>query len=516
MREKTDYKTIQKRLLIPLFIILFTLITAYSVIIGTLQYKDNEKSGKMVIDMASNKLIRTIETQSQSLAAIQIVLQQNIQLLEAFKNHDRELLLTICNPIYKQLRDEFNVTHFYFHNSDRINFLRVHKPEKHGDIINRFTALEAEHTGKISSGIELGTLGTFVLRVVQPVYYDSKLIGYLELGKEIEDILLRIHKYLEVDLILSIDKQNLTKETWENGMKMLNRESNWNRFPEDVIVYSTKSSLQNYFQKYFINHEYRIHPEGIERKILDKIYRILETPLIDVSGKQVGHMVILQNITLIKKAQYLLIIFIILGSLVTIIILFIFLLKILKQTDQYVYRQQEYLQKSEERINGFINSATDSFVLFDEELNILQVNDIHLKMFHPKEDRKDIIGKNIKEIVPNIVQTGRLDEFIQVMKTNIPFTAEDIIPDKKFGKKYFSVRAFKMPNGLGIITRDITDSKLFEESLRKSENKYRLLSENISDVIWIYNISKNKFSYISSSVFTLRGYSPEEAMQQTL
>jgi len=53
------------------------------------------------------------------------------------------------------------------------------------------------------------------------------------------------------------------------------------------------------------------------------------------------------------------------------------------------------------------------------------------------------------------------------------------------------------------------------EAVQRSESRYRLLAENVTDVIWAMDTNL-RFTYVSPSVTQLRGYTVEEAMAQTL
>ena len=55
-----------------------------------------------------------------------------------------------------------------------------------------------------------------------------------------------------------------------------------------------------------------------------------------------------------------------------------------------------------------------------------------------------------------------------------------------------------------------------DEALRLAESRYRLISENANDVIWLLELPSLRFSYISPSVHRLRGWSAEEIMAQPM
>ncbi len=71
-----------------------------------------------------------------------------------------------------------------------------------------------------------------------------------------------------------------------------------------------------------------------------------------------------------------------------------------------------------------------------------------------------------------------------------------------------------LPFAMSGTHQDITERKRTETELRAAEAKYRLVTENASDVIWLMDFETQRFVYVSPSVTLLRGYSPEEVMAQ--
>ncbi len=63
---------------------------------------------------------------------------------------------------------------------------------------------------------------------------------------------------------------------------------------------------------------------------------------------------------------------------------------------------------------------------------------------------------------------------------------------------------------------DISETKRSEMALRESEQKYRMLTESMKDVVWTLDAETLRYTYISPSLTKLTAYTPEEVMPHPL
>jgi PAS domain S-box-containing protein len=120
-----------------------------------------------------------------------------------------------------------------------------------------------------------------------------------------------------------------------------------------------------------------------------------------------------------------------------------------------------------ESMSAFMNSSPVAFFLFNSELVVIDANKAAIDRFIDRRSKNDLVGSRLTEMVPDIEKTDRYQKYLDVIKTGVPIQMDEIRGQGPFEKKYYSVRAFKVGNGLGIISSDITDRVEAEQAVRQ-------------------------------------------------
>jgi PAS domain S-box-containing protein len=179
------------------------------------------------------------------------------------------------------------------------------------------------------------------------------------------------------------------------------------------------------------------------------------------------------------------------------------LVKLRQRNDELTVRNIERMQ-IEERLKSFMDSAPDAFLLYDSDLNLIDVNEAALQMMGKRKE--ELLGKNIVDLAPYIRHSARYKSYIDVLKTAKPFYLDELILNLKYRNINLSVRAFKTGEGLGLIFTNITDRKRAEDRLRKSEQRFRDLVELLPAMV-LETDRQGNVIFKNSAVLESFGYS---------
>jgi PAS domain S-box-containing protein len=236
-------------------------------------------------------------------------------------------------------------------------------------------------------------------------------------------------------------------------------------------------------------------------------------------------------------------------------------------------RAGEALRESEERFRSLVAAAPDGIALTDDQGTILEVNEAFVQMHGYGRD--EMLGKSFLEFIPRPETRARIEQALQVLYEVDGLPPREVIVTDRTGARVPAEQAVsvvkddsgKVTNFICVL-RDIAERKRAEEELEEyrerleelvvrrtaelmranerlqreieerkwankqlqqeieerrraekalleSERLYRLLAENVTDVIWVTDMNM-RLTYITPSVTFLLGYSVEEARALTV
>ncbi|MBV5279408.1 MAG: PAS domain-containing protein [Campylobacteraceae bacterium] len=298
------------------------------------------------------QILLSEQAAGMSIALQSIGLDEKVQI--ALKEGDHQSLLLDWKPKFDAMKKESLLTEFSFFDANSTNILRLHNLSQNGETLSQGTLLKAKSSRKTSWGLELTPLGTFTLRTVQPIYKQGVLVGYVELGKAIEDILHTLHVSLNSHLAVLIHKKYLNQKEWEEGMRILNRPFKWDSFANSALSYATQGYLPETFTSIVAVPQYEKY---LEATFDGKKWLLYVKPLYDTTGQSVGDLIIIYDISAeaLVYIQFMLKSGLFGAILLGLVLGFIYIL--LRQANISIIAGQEVsnrLQKIASRISGIV------------------------------------------------------------------------------------------------------------------------------------------------------------------
>ncbi len=206
-------------------------------------------------------------------------------------------------------------------------------------------------------------------------------------------------------------------------------------------------------------------------------------------------------------------------------------LKVTIEMALYVAKVDTERKKSEIMFSQMFEQSKTSTQLYDPEGTCIRVNPQFCELFGVEAemitDGRYNVFKDQAAIDSGVIPlVKKIFEEKKTNKWTINFDIAEAsdstgTPSSRKEKVWIDVLGYPILDSEGNLEYvifqhyDITKSKQADKSLRERESKYRLLADNVTDVIFTLDMDL-KYTYVSPSVANLRGFSPNEIMGLTM
>ena len=177
---------------------------------------------------------------------------------------------------------------------------------------------------------------------------------------------------------------------------------------------------------------------------------------------------------------------------------------------------QQRLIKAEEFNRSIIESSIDMIVAFDMKGNLLQYNQAFSVEFGVEPGKEKSI--NYEMFIP---KDKEINTVVRDLQKRSYFSGE--VHGKRLSgevfKMFISVAMMKDSSGehkgAMAVGRDITDLKIAEEELKRSEEKHRDILDNATDIIFVVDL-KGHFTYSNPAFHKKLGYTLKSLANTTI
>lgn len=159
---------------------------------------------------------------------------------------------------------------------------------------------------------------------------------------------------------------------------------------------------------------------------------------------------------------------------------------------------EKNLRRTQARFQAFLDSSLDAFYLLEAVRNeseeiidfkFVVVNDLAVQ--HLGMDRSRLEDGRVCELFPTTKSDGFFDRYKEVVETGVPSQVEFQISPEFPVPGWYQQQVIKVFDGVVIINRNITDSKLATEVLEETQKRQQMINRAAQVGVWYWDKAKN-------------------------
>lgn len=138
-------------------------------------------------------------------------------------------------------------------------------------------------------------------------------------------------------------------------------------------------------------------------------------------------------------------------------------------------------------IKDILERVSDGFYSLNEHWEFTYINPTAARVLDKSPD--ELLGKNIWEIFPEAKNNPVYTTYFKTLETQVS-SRIDAYSSKL--NKWFHLDIYPASNGISVFFRDITENKLREEALKKSNDRFEMIAFATGESIWEWDLETNE------------------------
>ena len=176
-------------------------------------------------------------------------------------------------------------------------------------------------------------------------------------------------------------------------------------------------------------------------------------------------------------------------------------------------RREEAALLGEETLRSLLNAITESTFLMTTDGTVLAANETAAERMGVSLD--ELVGADIYAFISADVAERRGEWVRRAVETGEPVRFEDVRSGRAIQNSIYPVHGEGPVQRLAVFGADITELRATERMLEASEQYFRLIAENATDVVFRAS-NEGVAEWLSPSVDALLGWRPDELVGHSL